>query len=159
MDIVLDMTPLYGKVDWPPKTPSPKPRPRFRGRPRHPHRRRRAKKSPLYLAVSQQGRRDRGAAGRYRWACRLWPHAVTNYMLAFAVHANLAAKKPPAAPTGETAAAAMGRFAVRHIESEIAKAHVLSVIELAEAFLATFTPRFSRIDDRPRNQPFHLAVS
>lgn len=108
--IVLDITPLYGKIDWPPKEPPRRALPRFRGRPEP-------------------------------------------------VHANLAAKKPPAAPTGETAGAAMGRLAVRHIESEIAKAHVLSVIELAEAFLATFTPRFSRIDDRPRNQPFHLAVS
>lgn len=140
MDAVLDMTAVYGKIDWTASVVTP-PRPRFRGRPRVP--RRRAKALP-YRAVPQQGRRDRGAAGRYRWACRLWRHTAICHATAANIYAQAAAM--PGA-SGSLASSAVARMIAGEVTHQAVKAHVLSIFETSEAISAAFVPRFSRVDE------------
>ena len=116
--------------------PLPPPPPRFRRRLK-----RHAKRKPPsgYRSVSGQGRRDRGAAGRYRWACRLWPHAVAYSLQAAAIYAEIAARPAVAAPEG-----AIGCMVAAEIARARERAGVMVIFERAEAIAAMVTPRFSR---------------
>lgn len=107
---------------------------------------RRAKPPSAYRSVSGQGRRDRGAAGRYRWACRLWPHAVKCYVKAAAMYQSIAMREPlPKPPPGDDAVSAIRRLHWREMEAMRTRAGLEALFSMSEAVLATFTPRFSRV--------------